>query len=213
METFAEAITQFRSAEAGGFNVSDAQTASLLNEGAKRFAARSEHLRAFLTIGVTVAGQNLYELPAKQVRAKVLYVGNVPWTLVDLLQLKEVEIGRRQLDGQGGIYAEEASEDGLTKKLRLFPAPEEDGVQLQTWGSILPDTLAGADVLPFGVEYNRGIVDFAKAIAYEDLDENVQGGASFLERANGRADELKEADKRRLGRNPRRAQVATLRGR
>lgn len=213
METFADAVRQFRSAEAGGFTLGDEQTASLLNEGARRFAARSEHLKAFVSLGVTVVGQAVYELPDNVCRAQDLYVDGVPYSLTDPRTLQEVVIGNRQVFGVGGVFAEEASEDGKTKELKIWPVPEAAGIPLQIWGAVMPAPMEDTDVLPFGVEYNRGIVDFAKGIAYEDVDENAQSGTYFIERANGRAEELKEADKKRLGRNPRKARLASLRTR
>jgi hypothetical protein len=213
MELFSDAVRQFTSAEAGGFDLGEEQVASLLNEGAKRLASRSKWIKGLVEIGPSVAGQPIYELPPKVVQVEQLYVGEAPWTELDMLTLREVALGRRMLRSRwgDGIYAEEASEDGLTKILRLFPTPEADGVLLQAWGAITPGELSGEMLLPFPAEFNRAIVDFAKAIGYEDIDENPQSGTYFLERANGRADELGERAKAKMRTNPRQARLASLR--
>jgi hypothetical protein len=213
VRTFAELEKQFTSAEAGGFDLRQEQVATLLNEGAERLAARSKWIRAMVQVGPTVAGQGPYRLPDKLVQLEQLYVDGKPWPETDMLTLRQVELGRRALcQAWGdGIYAEEADETGTIKLLRLFPAPELDGLTIEGWGPITPDPLGGEDVLPFPPEFTRAVLDFALAIAYEQIDENPQSATYFLERANGRADELGERMRAKMRTNPRKARVSTLR--
>lgn len=210
MRTFGEAVAQLQGAEAGGFNFSPAQAALLLNEGVERFAARSEWIRAERNLGPTVAGQEEYSLDDEIVKVKGLEIAGVPYTAVDVLtvwQYKQFGLPPQM----AGAYAERFNEDGKIRAIGLLPVPEEDGQPILSLAVLLPGELTAEDELPFPLEFRRGPLDYAKGIAYEDVDENPESGRFFIERANAKADELRELGNSRLGSGPYRIPVATVR--
>jgi hypothetical protein len=210
LRTFGEAVAQLQGAEAGGFNFSPAQAALLLNEGVERFAARSEWIRAERNLGPTVAGQEEYSLDDEIVKVKGLEIAGVPYTAVDVLtvwQYKQFGLPPQM----AGAYAERFNEDGKIRAIGLLPVPEEDGQPILSLAVLLPGELTAEDELPFPLEFRRGPLDYAKGIAYEDVDENPESGRFFIERANAKADELRELGNSRLGSGPYRIPVATVR--
>lgn len=210
MDTFADLVAQFSGAEAGGFDFDPAQTASLLNEGLKRFAARSEWMKAEVSLGPTVAGQEQYGLPTNVVKLRGLAVAGAPYTAVDVLTLWQYKVSglpRRVV----GAYAERFNDDGNLKTLSLFPIPDTAGIAINGLAVITPDDLSGNDKLPFPPEFNRGPLDYAKGIAYEDVDENAQAGVYYIARADERADELRLEAQSRTGSGPYRIPVASAR--
>lgn len=214
METFQEAITQLRSAEAGGFDFGDVQAAALLNEGVRRFAARSEWIKAELNLGVTVAEQEAYPLPDNVVKLRGLAVSGDPYARTDVLALWNYKNRAVLPRDVAGLFAERFSEDGKIKSVSLYPIPSEAGLAISGVAVITPsEPLADDDKLPFPSEYNRGVVDFAKGIAYEDLDENPQSGTYFAERAAALAEQLRLEANSRTGAGPFKIPVAGLRRR
>lgn len=214
METFQEAVTQLQSAEAGGFDVSPAQAAALLNEGVRRFAARSEWIKAEVNLGPTVADQEGYDLPGHVVKLRGLSVAGFPYARTDVLALWNFKQSGRLPRDTSGVFAERFDDTGKIKTFSLFPVPSEGGLAISGLAVITPATdLSAADPLPFPPEYNRGVVDYAKGIAYEDLDENPQSGTYFISRADARADELRLEANSRSGAGPIRIPVAGLRRR
>lgn len=214
METFQEALTQLRSAEAGGFDFGDVQAAALLNEGVRRFAAKSEWIKAELDLGPTVAEQEAYPLPDHVVKLRGVAVSGAPYARTDALALwnyKNRAVLPRDI---AGLFAERFSDDGKIKSFSLYPIPSEAALTISGFAVITPsEELAGEDKLPFPTEYNRGVLDFAKGVAYEDLDENPQSGTYFAERAGALAEQLRLEANSRTGAGPFRIPVAGLRRR
>lgn len=208
--TLADAVVQLRGPEAGGFDFSENQAVSLLQEGVGRLAAASQWVRAELQLGPTVAGQEAYELPDKVVKLKNVYVGGMPFTEVSFDDVFGLKNGRLQLVGagsEGGVFTERFSEDGLSKFFSLWPVPE-DALEVLGLAAIIPDPPGLNDPLPFPVDMNRVVLDYAKGIAYEDVDENQNAGNHFLERAGQKAQQLLERGNARAGRGPYKIPVA-----
>ncbi len=214
MEVFQEAIAQFQGAEAGGFNFSLTQTASLLNEGMKRFAARSEWLKSEKALGSTVNGQEIYgTLDDRLVRLKALTVEDIPYSAKDLITLWRLKTAQLELQlpyGIGGIFVERFSDDGYPllneRRFSLWPIPTVDGLPILGLAIMTPPnydpTIDAMRPLPFPVEYNRGILDYAKGIAYEDVDENSQSGTYYMTRGDAKADELRLRSQSHIGKGP-----------
>jgi len=211
MRTFDDAVAQLQGAEAGGFDFSATQAATLLNEGLKRLASRSEWIRTELDLGPTVAAQELYSIPDNVVHVRGLAVGGVPYLLKDVTIVWDVKNGTRSLHltgGVGGIYAERFDETGIAKQIGLWPIPEADELPIVGLASIEPDDLKGEDQIPFPPEFRRAALDYAKGIAYEDVDENPTSGNYFMGRAETRAEELRQLANRRVSEGPLKIPVA-----
>ena len=193
MDTFDDAVEQLTSAQAGGFDYSagSKQPATLIQEGIAALAADSHWIKAQPNLGPTVADQAEYVLAEKIVKLFALEIANAPYQRRDVRELWDLRAGRDQIIGsEGGVFAETFAEDGKTKSFALLPVPTEDGLEIIGLASITPDPLSGTDPLPFPPKYRRAILDYAKSIAYEDLDENVNAGATYLARAERRAEQL-----------------------
>lgn len=213
MRTFADAEAQLRGAEAGGFAVSQAQAASLLNEGVRRLAAASEWIKAELDLGPTIDGQEQYVLPNNVVKLRGIAVAGQRYARTELLTLWEWKVQGYLPADAVGAYAERFSEDGKVKTFSLLPIPD-GALPISGLAAITPaDDLSGDDVLPFPEEYNRAVLNFAKGIAYEDLDENPQSATYFIERLEKEGAELKLKGYARTGAGPTRLPVAGLRRR
>lgn len=212
MRTFGEAIDQLVGAEAGGFDVARTQAARLLQQGVERFASRSEWIKGERSFGPTVAGQEEYELPPEVVKVKGLIVAGTPYVAVDVLTIWQYKMSGlpRRVDG---AYAERFNEDGGIRAIGLLPVPDADGLPIEGLAVLLPGELKEEDELPFPVDFRRGPLDYATGLAYEQLDENPEAGAVYLERARGLADELRELGHSRTGSGPVQAPVATARRR
>lgn len=212
MKTLADVVAEVREAEAHGFDFSDAQGLKLARESVDRLAAASEWVRAEIDLGPTVANQADYDVPANVVRAKNVYIGTTPFTEVSYDELKGLEAGRLQpAEGgmNGGVFCERFSEDGTTKSITLFPAPEEGGQELVALASIEPgDNLELVSNLPFPGDKFRTVVNYAVGIAYATFDENMQAAATYLDKADGEAEGLRRRANSRMGRGPYKARVA-----
>lgn len=201
MDTFNDAAEQLTSAQAGGFKLRSGQVSTLINEGIKCLAEESEWIRAEIEIGETVAGQVLYTVPDHVVRMKSLIIGGLRYSLVDYDDILDIEAGTKRLverAGFGGVFCERFSEDGATKRIGVYPPPEASGLPIIGNAAIYPPVeLGGLDVLPFPPRFRRAVVDYAKGIAYEDVDENPAAGANYLARADARAGQLRALGKSR----------------
>ncbi len=204
MDTFDDAVAQLTGAQAGGFAFRPEQSTSLINEGIKRLAESSEWIRAELEIGTTLVGEDLYDLPDNIVRMQEVLINGLRYLLVNRDDILGLEAGRLQVveyPDVGGVFCERFSSDGQ-KRISIYPPPEEAGLPIIAEAAIYPDkTLGGADPLPFPPRFRRAIVDYAKGIAYEDMDENPQAGAGYLARADQRGEELRLLGKSRAQSN------------
>lgn len=212
MRTFGDAVAQLRGAEAAGFSFSLEQARRLLQEGVDRFASESEWIKAELALATSVAGQEEYELPAHVVRVLGLTVDGSVYSAVDVQTIWQYKSSGlpQQLDG---VFSERYNEDGKLKTVGLLPIPEVDGQSIAGLAAITPGDLEDEDELPFPTEYRRGPLNFAKGIAYGDVDENAQAADYWLGLAQAEADGLKTYGRRRMGSGPYRIPVATARAR
>lgn len=209
MDTFDDAVEQLTSAQAAGFDLKGNQPANLIQEGIRRLAAKSHWIKAQLELGPTVTEQAAYPLEDKIIRLFDVAIANAPYTRRDIRILWDLRAGRSALASEeGGVFAEAFSEDGKTKTIELFPTPEEGGQPILGLASIYPDPLSGTDELPFPYDHRRGVVDYAKGIAYEDTDENLTSGAYYIERANATAEALRLLGNARTGSGPYKIPVA-----
>jgi len=146
------------------------------------------------------------------VKLRGLTVAGVPYTAVDVQTIWQYKLSG--LPGTiDGAFAERYNEDGKIKAFSLLPIPEEAGLAIVGLAAITPGELEDEDELPFPLEYRRGCVDYAKGIAYEDVDENPESGQYFTSRAAALADELREKGNSRIGSGPYRIPVASARRR
>lgn len=208
METYADAVEQLTSAQAGGFDFKDEQALKLVVEGARKLAAESHWIKAEPELGPTVAEQAAYELPENVVRLFDLAIDDAPYTRRDVRTGWDVKSGRSVSAGEGGVFYERFSADGSEKSFELTPAPDESGLAIASLCSVYPATVASGDTLPFPFKYRRAIVNYAKAIGYQDIDENQAVAQGYFERADAEAEGLRLFANARTGSGPFKIPVA-----
>lgn len=212
METIADVVEEITSAEGAGFDVSTAKAERTAQDAVKRLAAASQWIKAELELGPTVVGQAGYSLPDKIVRLLKVAVGeNMPYQRKEIEELWDLRSGRDQLVDPavaGGVFAERFAADGTTKSFDVFPTPEEAGLPITGLASIVPDDLVAGVTLPFPSQYRGAILDFGRAILYEQTDENIQQAAYYEKRAVSTAEGLYLLGNSRSGSGPHKARVA-----
>lgn len=208
--TFDEAVAQFRGAEAGGFGVSVPQAERILQEAVRRYASRSHWIKAQINLGPTVVDQAEYDLPAHVVDLISLRLSTGwPYTRKSTKVFWELASGDAVWrSSKGGVFAPVFDTTG-TKKVALHPTPGEAGLTIEGLAAIYPENdLAGNDELPFPGDHQRGVLNAAKAVAYEELDENPQQAQYFRDLFQGEAEELRRQGNSRVGSGPTKFAIA-----
>lgn len=212
METFADAVEQLTSAQAGGFDFEATQAEKLIHEGINRLAARSQWIRAIMELGTTVADQANYELPERIVRLYAVMINNIQYGRRDVKTLWDLRSGKVELPygSEGGVFVESYAEDGKSRKLELFATPDVElaGETINGFAAITPEPLASGDELPFPTQYRRAVVNFAKSIASADIDVDKATANEWREEAEGDAEALRLLANARSGSGPWRIPVA-----
>jgi hypothetical protein len=209
--TFEEGVGQLRGAEAAGFGFSEPQAARLLNQGIRDYASASEWIRAILDFGPAVADQAAYDLPANVVKVKRLRLGSAPYSRQNIEALWDLESGAMRLAGTGGVFVPTFNDDGADRLITIFPTPgiEEQDLPIKGLASIFPAVdLKGSDPIPFPDDSWRGALNAAKAIAYEDVDENPDQAAYYRGLLKEEAEALRLRANSQVGQGPVRFPVA-----
>lgn len=205
MPTFEEAVAQLRGPEAAGFGFSELQAGRLINQGVRDYASASEWIRAILDVGPAVADQKDYLLAANVVKVKRLRLGSGPYSRQNLETLWDLESGLVTLSGTGGVFVPTFDEAGTDRLITLHPTPgiEEVGLPIKALASIFPAAdLSGSDAIPFPDDAWRGVLSAAKAIAYEDVDENPDQATYHRGIFEREAEDLKLRGNSQVGQGP-----------
>lgn len=209
--TFDDAVGQLRGAEAGGFGVSESQAGRLINEAVRRYAAESKWIKAQVDLGPTVVDQADYDVPGHVVDLRALRLDTgYPYTRKSTEVFWGIESGDLEwTSGRGGVFAPKFSSDGATQQIALYPSPSTAGQVIQALCAIYPETaLSGSDPLPFPESHQRGVLNAAKAIAYEELDENIEQAQYYRDLWMGEAEELRKESNSRIGSGPTKFAIA-----
>lgn len=208
MLTFDELVARLRSPEGGGFNVSPTRAGELVNQAIRRLAVVSEWIIDERELGPTVAGQDLYDLPDVIAKVKGIKIAGDPmWARASTTGLWDLAAGNVRLEPKfSGAFAQR--EQGEDKKLGLWPTPGTDGLSIIGLVALTPAPLSGAQVPPFPDDAEDAVQWFAKAIAYEEIDEDLASAQGFRDMALGYAGELKSRNNSRIGSGVVQAQIA-----
>lgn len=165
--TVAELVQQVL--EDGQFDATSAQALRWLNVRHKQMCARARNYRKALNLGPTVAGQDVYSIPAAVVEILQVTVGSYVYGAARHTDFAEGATGYLWLGGIGGIAGRDDTASG-EPVLKLFPIPTsgavpEAGAALTVLAAVTPPELAEGDdtTLKIPAEYTDALV--AGAIA------------------------------------------------
>jgi hypothetical protein len=167
-------------------DTSNATVLAWVNEVYREMVASAEWLRSERTLGVTVVGQDLYDLADDVIRiSKVAVNGDSSWKIVaaeELLDLKWQ--GDVALWSAPGVVAQVYDEVTGKQKLQLWPAPQAAGYAIQALASILPADLTMApDTTPnVPVDLHEALADGAIGLGRMRVDEREDLAAPYMQK-------------------------------
>jgi hypothetical protein len=176
----------------GGFDTAASDTTSdtvlsWINEMYREMVVSAEWLRSERQLGVTVVGQDLYDLADDVIRiSKVAVNGDSSWKIVaaeELLDLKWQ--GDVALWSAPGVVAQVYDEVTGKQKLQLWPAPQAAGYAIQALASILPAplTTTPTDTPPLlPVDVHEAIADGAIGLGRLRIDERDDLAEPYLQK-------------------------------
>lgn len=201
----------------GGFDtttgaVSDATITSWLNDALRELVAESQYAKAAVSFGATVAGQNLYPVPANVVDVKQINVGGSPYFRAGASDLFEARAYGGSIVGGYGAFAPGYDEAGI-QTIDLFPTPDTDGVEITALAAIQATVLsASTDSPQVPEEFHQALVD--KAIGtglhriYERHDDAAPYDRAFSDPAGqGAVQKLRRRTNSRIGSGPMRIRM------
>jgi hypothetical protein len=175
----------------GGFDTAASDTTSdtvlsWINEMYREMVVSAEWLRSERQLGVTVVGQDLYDLADDVIRiSKVAVNGDSSWKIVaaeELLDLKWQ--GDVALWSAPGVVAQVYDEASSKQKVQLWPAPQVAGYAIQVLASILPAALTTTpDTTPLlPVDVHEAVADGAIGLGRLRVDEREDLAAPYMQK-------------------------------
>jgi hypothetical protein len=202
VRTFDELVADLRAAEGAGFDVTAATAGRAVNEAVRRLASISKWVETEVELGPTVIDQELYEVDANIVDLSELIVGEAPYLRVGQRQFFRLKAGTLRLSSDAnGAFAPRFTSAGL-KQFGLYPTPDAAGDTILGFASITPEDLTGTEVPPFPDDLERAVLDGAKVVLYQDVDENPEEAAIYDDRFRLAAEDLRRRRNSRLGSGP-----------
>lgn len=192
-------VARLRSPEAGGFDISESRAGEIVNAAIRRLVVRSQILVAERELGPGVAGTYLYELPADVLDIRGLMVNGDPkFARVATTRHWQLRSGDAYLPpGRTGAYAPRFDTDG-GKWVAIFPTPA-GGETITALCAISSPDYADDDDLPLPEDGEQPLQWAAKAIAYEEIDEDPATAGGFYAQADAWADSLAQRERGRVG--------------
>jgi hypothetical protein len=176
----------------GGFDTAASDTTSdtvlsWINEMYREMVSSAEWLRSERQLGVTVVGQDLYDLADDVIRiSKVAVNGDSSWKIVTAEELLDLKWqGDVALWSAPGVVAQVYDEVTGRQKLQLWPAPQSAGYAIQALASILPAplTTTPTDTPPLlPVDVHEAIADGAIGLGRLRIDERDDLAEPYLQK-------------------------------
>lgn len=186
-----------------GLGTEDTERDELLNEGYVELCVRAEWTRKKADIGPTVADQATYAVPSDYHRGLTLTISGRTYTATDEEDGDELTVDRRWLPPGTGVYWTDHDDEG-NEVIGVHPTPASDGLEALLRYVYRPAVLVEDDdepsVLP--IEFRRGIVEYAKSLAYGALEDNSEQEAFYLDKFERIAARLAALRVSRHGRGP-----------
>jgi hypothetical protein len=207
---FEEAKSQLTGAESAGFDLSDAQAGKLVNRGLRRLASLSKWVRELRQIALTVANQAEYAVADDILEIRALTVGgSAEYVSASLSEIWALQQGSKWLSGDAvGAFSDYYGTDPATShKLALYPAPTAANLAIVGYCAVIPADYANGAQLPFPSDMDETIIDAARAMAYEDVDENPEMAGYYHSKVNDEAERLRRRANDRVGSNVTRIKV------
>lgn len=198
MRSFDDLVARYRSPEAGGFDVSTTRAREVVNQAIRRLVVESRSLKDELELGPAVADQALYTLPANVVDVLALKVGGDPnYIRVSTTQHWELEAGKAVLPSWAtGAYAPRFTAE--SKKVAIHGIPAA-GTTITALVALSSPDYSGTQVPPLPDDLEDAVLWAAKAIGYEEIDENLNTSEAYSQKAGAAAAELRARETGRVG--------------
>lgn len=160
-----------------GVDITDPETERLLNQANVEICTRSGWTKDLLSLGPTVADQELYALPAnfRQLGDDVVFVGNGKYRASDYAAVRDAKRGSG-LVCDGLWYM--GHESGV-RKLGLYPISA--GQAIEAVAVITPDLMVeDDDEPPIPMDFREALVHWVRATALGFSEDDQDGlGAGF----------------------------------
>lgn len=199
MRTFDELVARLRSPEAGGFGITTTRGGELVLQAIRRLAVVSEWLTDEREIGPTVVDQFLYDLDDDVIDVKGLMIdGDPKYQRVSTTEAWDLAAGVIPIEARfSGSYSPRISAGN--KKVGISPIPDTAGLSIVALVAIIPDDISGSEVPPFPDDAEDSISRFARAMAYEEVDEDFATADAVEAKALAYAGELHSRGTARVG--------------
>lgn len=192
----------------GGFDVETATVDGWLNDRLRKLVGYSLWRKGLVAIGSTVIGESVYELSDDVVDLEWVTVGGVRYDRKSLEELNDVLTGVRRAYGSGGIFAPTFSGDGSSESIRLYPTPDEAGLDIIGQAALLPSNMTDpAGYPPIPADYHEALVAGAIATGLKRVDERHDSAQPFDLEFQEAQESLRRRRNSRQGSGPHRIRV------
>lgn len=203
MRTFDELVSQLRSAQGAGFDVTAGQAGIVLNRWIKRLAVTSKWIREERELGPSVLNQDLYEIDDDIVDIHELVVAGQPAQRKSIDDLFNLKSGQASLsNGPPWTVFCPRNDAAGDKFVAIYPVPDVAGASLLALCSVAPPDLSGTSRPPFPDDQEDTLLNGCKATFYRELDENPDEGDRFEQLFRDEAERLRRRGNSRVGSGP-----------
>lgn len=134
-------------AQTFGPEVPQATVVSFANARLNRMIAEADYRQKVTTIATTVADQAAYDIPSDVIDIRSLWVSTNPYSRVGWDVIQDLTAGRREVYGDGGVFAPYDDTDG-NPQIILYPTPSTTGDEITA-----QESYQGADIAYGGGNY------------------------------------------------------------
>lgn len=163
-----------RIGDLAGFDLSATHRDSLINEGHRELAIRSEWYRAEIELGPTVAEERRYDTPDDVARILEVAVDGREYSASDRNEIARLDTDSTValLRGVNGLWWNSYSASAA-KQVGIYPTPDA-GSSISALCILRPPILsADEDVPVVPEEYRNAIIDYVAAIYYGNVEDNA----------------------------------------
>jgi hypothetical protein len=157
-------------AVAGLFDQTQATIQGWVNEAWRRMTADAKWIHTTISLGNTVAGQSVYNLPSGTLKVDGLKVGSSVYSRVSEGDLWDLD-DSAQLNGSS-VFAPSSDASGA-QTVEIYPTPDTSGQPIVARGASLPaDLVFGGGASPsIPADLHSGLIDGAISIGMLRQDE------------------------------------------
>jgi hypothetical protein len=192
-----------------GADYSPSEADAKLNEGHKELCVRAEWLRGTLSIGNTVAGQQLYALPTNVYRPLRVKVNGTRYEASDEDTVDDFVSGAMTLV-VNGVWFLQGDANG-TDQFALYPVPTQGGLPITARCVLVPPTLENdTDEFVPPSDTHQAVIYFAAARSLGGSEDDLDSRSYYMDQFDGIVGRLKRLRKSRTGSGPVNMRIAGI---